>query len=284
MIVSLFYVREMRRTTLCFWAMLLCVLWARASSLPFVNLNSSRTLEFACPSSSNFYDPNTPYQLCENLFVLSPLPVPKQVLLSRCLLFGIACLFSPWRFLDCTANDEFKPQSSSSDGEDSDEDSSDRSSSYEASGTASMIKDGDKLSFARGIKRGDGEDFNWSGSSQDLTCNSDGTGYVLCRVLDGVPCYGEREFIAYDSNGRWCQSHTRARGLRSYPQAMILSALLGWCGADRIYMGYTGVGILKLFTLGGVGIWWFIDLVLLATGSLQPSGYLWDDWIPDTKT
>jgi len=193
-------------------------------------------------------------------------------------------LFSPWRFLDCSANDDFKPHSSSG-SEDSDDDSSVKSSSYEASGTASPVKFGEKQSFARGRKRGaDGEDFNWSGSSQELSCNSDGTGYVLCRVLDGVPCYGEREFVAYDSNGRWCQSHTRARGLKSYPQAMILSALLGWCGADRIYMGYTGVGILKLFTLGGVGIWWFIDLVLLATGSLQPSGYLWDDWIPDTKT
>jgi TM2 domain-containing membrane protein YozV len=40
---------------------------------------------------------------------------------------------------------------------------------------------------------------------------------------------------------------------------MILSWTLGYLGADRLYQGQIGLGVLKLITLGGVGIWWLID-------------------------
>ena len=40
---------------------------------------------------------------------------------------------------------------------------------------------------------------------------------------------------------------------------MILSWLVGWLGADRFYQGQSVWGILKLVTLGALGIWWLID-------------------------
>ena len=45
--------------------------------------------------------------------------------------------------------------------------------------------------------------------------------------------------------------------------AFILSFLLGGLGIDRFYVGDIALGVLKLLTLGCIGIWAFIDLFLI---------------------
>ena len=46
---------------------------------------------------------------------------------------------------------------------------------------------------------------------------------------------------------------------------LIMSVIFGTLGVDRFIMGHIGLGILKLITLGGCGIWWLIDVILIAT-------------------
>jgi TM2 domain-containing membrane protein YozV len=56
--------------------------------------------------------------------------------------------------------------------------------------------------------------------------------------------------------------------------ALLISLFVGTLGIDRFYLGYTGLGILKLITLGGCGIWALIDLIRIATGSLKDANGL----------
>jgi TM2 domain-containing membrane protein YozV len=56
--------------------------------------------------------------------------------------------------------------------------------------------------------------------------------------------------------------------MKSKTTALILSILLGGIGVDRFYLGYTGLGIVKLITGGGFGIWWIIDIIMIAMGKL----------------
>ena len=55
---------------------------------------------------------------------------------------------------------------------------------------------------------------------------------------------------------------------RKWIVAVLLSFFLGGFGVDRFYLGYTGLGILKLVTLGGCGFWALIDFILIALNKL----------------
>ena len=45
--------------------------------------------------------------------------------------------------------------------------------------------------------------------------------------------------------------------------SVVLSVLVGGLGIDRFYIGDTGLGVLKLITGGGLGVWWIVDMFVI---------------------
>lgn len=58
---------------------------------------------------------------------------------------------------------------------------------------------------------------------------------------------------------------------KSYVTTLLLSFFLGSLGVDRFYLGHVGLGIAKLFTFGGCGIWALIDFILIAVRKVPDS-------------
>ena len=60
---------------------------------------------------------------------------------------------------------------------------------------------------------------------------------------------------------------------KDFVVAWVLALFLGFLGVDRFYRGFIGLGLLKLITCGGAGIWTLVDLALIIfTGGRDKSG------------
>ena len=61
---------------------------------------------------------------------------------------------------------------------------------------------------------------------------------------------------------------------KSFVATLILCILLGGLGVHRFYVGKTGTGILMLLTLGALGIWTLVDIIIIAVGNFKDSNGL----------
>jgi TM2 domain-containing membrane protein YozV len=50
---------------------------------------------------------------------------------------------------------------------------------------------------------------------------------------------------------------------KSFVTTLILAIVVGFLGVHRFYVGKTWTGIIQLLTFGGVGIWSFIDIIMI---------------------
>ncbi len=106
---------------------------------------------------------------------------------------------------------------------------------------------------------------------------------MLWVVLD-IVWIATREF--HDRQGRriarWSETDDRAyfggrtrrersadASTSSRAVALTFVLLLGLVGAHRFYVGRTGSALAMLFTLGGLGLWWIADIIIVATGNMR---------------
>ena len=72
---------------------------------------------------------------------------------------------------------------------------------------------------------------------------------------DALPLY-DAEFVPEPT-----APSPRLRGV-----ALALALVLGFAGAHRFYVGKVGSAVLQLCTLGGLGLWWLYDAILIGAG------------------
>jgi len=70
---------------------------------------------------------------------------------------------------------------------------------------------------------------------------------------------------------------------KSRTVALLLAVFLGVFGAHRFYGGKATSAVLQIFTLGGLGIWWLADIIMIVTGSFRDDdGRLLSSWEPES--
>ncbi len=90
-----------------------------------------------------------------------------------------------------------------------------------------------------------------------------------------------------DPSSRVPQPASQAFSPKSFRRAWLFSLFLGVVGADRFYLEKRYSGLVKLFTVGGLFIWWLIDLWILLIAPKdrdglplkKPDGPTWMYWV-----
>jgi hypothetical protein len=101
------------------------------------------------------------------------------------------------------------------------------------------------------------------------------TGNLLCEVLSNVDCLGDRVFVLKDQpcikyeKNQITDLFVRFTG-KYFLHTLVLAIFVGLFGADRFYANHICFGIFKLISLGGIGVWWILDIILLVTGVYYP--------------
>ena len=101
------------------------------------------------------------------------------------------------------------------------------------------------------------------GIAKLLTCGGFGIWALIDAIMIGMGKGKDAEGLAL------AREPSSGHPQKSQGTAFLLSYFLGTFGADRFYLGQTGLGIAKLLTCGGLGIWALIDSIMIGMGKMK---------------
>ncbi|NXM80645.1 TM2D1 protein, partial [Oenanthe oenanthe] len=121
---------------------------------------------------------------------------------------------------------------------------------------------------------GDGPGPKIDNSTQEPMNCTNHTAYVQCLPAPNITCrdhLGIEKVFTGQEVGFYKPIECRNVNGYSYKVAVALSLFLGWLGADRFYLGYPALGLLKFCTVGFCGIGSLIDFILISMQIVGPS-------------
>lgn len=104
-------------------------------------------------------------------------------------------------------------------------------------------------------------------TQQPFNCSQNNTYPLTCQLVDGLGCQSltglnDTHFQILES----CQYTTGY----SFQTTLFLAVFLGMFGADRFYLGYYALGLLKFCTFGFMLVGHLVDIILIVTQVLRP--------------
>ena len=93
---------------------------------------------------------------------------------------------------------------------------------------------------------------------------------------EGQPQWGQQQppyYVPPQQQPQWgMQQPYQPIGMqKDWLTTLLLCIFVGFLGVHRFYTGHIGIGVVQLLTFGGCGIWWIVDLIMIATGTYTDS-------------
>jgi TM2 domain-containing membrane protein YozV len=95
---------------------------------------------------------------------------------------------------------------------------------------------------------------------------------------EGQPQWGQQPpyYVPQQQQPQWgMQQPYQQMGMqKDWLTTLLLCIFVGVLGVHRFYTGHIAIGVVQLLTFGGCGIWWLVDLIMIATGTFTDSNGL----------
>lgn len=105
-------------------------------------------------------------------------------------------------------------------------------------------------------------------TQQPANCTSNNTAPLICQLVDGLKC---QELSGLNDTHFITQVPCQYTEGHSFQTTLLLAVFLGMFGADRFYLGYYAIGLLKFCTFGFMLVGQLLDVILIVTQVLRPA-------------